>query len=368
MAQPLPDTLQPSLRGSTKNRGLKQSQAWDLPAICARRRSIYGTALLLVMALLLPACNANRGAFSEPIPRTPRMQEQPVDSAPRDVATGQTVPPRTETSAETTLGERLGRLDARIHTAPADSVPILQDEYQHLLDEANGSRNIQTGGGRGITDIDSAPAVQDVLVIPTSPQAGRGGDILNASYDSTLELKGLRASELRYAGAEAAPARPHESQPRARPAAPRGSTPANATTERTSAATASRTRSKGETQSGEKNLVNGVAATRAGWYAEAATQLPQALATPQNASNRTLTHYSYAQVLENTGKLKQAAEQYLKASQGETGLGHRSYISYCRVLAKSGQKDRARQLLVQFIGKNPKSDQVINARQLLQTL
>ena len=342
---------------------------------------------ILAALLLLPSCGGNRNVLSEPTPppsqtegspeitaapettasetTTPETTIPPVDGAPPAIATGER-----EITGEETLGERLGRLDARMRSAPPDSLPALQAEYQNLLDQATGSGTIETGGPRRDDPRDSSMAVQEPFALPYSPRDGRGNEILITSYDSTLELKGLRSSELRYAAGSsstvpAAAAEAHESKPRTRTSA-RRSTATTAAPEQPLPATGTRRGTKN--QPGATNFVNGVAATRAGWHAEAVDQLPRTLSTPQNTQRRTLAQYSYAQSLESTGKLSQAADQYLKASRNGTGLGDKSYISYCRVLAKSGQKDRARQLLVQFIGSHPKSDQVVNARQLLQTL
>jgi TolA-binding protein len=113
--------------------------------------------------------------------------------------------------------------------------------------------------------------------------------------------------------------------------------------------------------------VNGIAASKAGRYAEAAGQLPPVVASPPPGKRR-IAEYSYAESLEKTGKLDRAAQTYLKASKGNQELEHKSYLSYCRVLAKSGKREEARKLLAQFISRNPKSSQVVTARQLLQTL
>ncbi len=342
-------------------------------------------AAVVIAALLLGSCGGNRNVLTEPTPppsqtessqeETPQTSGSPEDDGTPSVAdatpyaadgSAPASSDERQISGQETLGERLGRLDAQMRTAPPEELPGLQAEYQRLLEEATGPGTIETGGPRRETRDDSSLAVQEPFVLPSSPRDRAGNEILITSYDSTLELKGLRASELRYAAASEnlpAAAEPHTSTPRPRTAA-RSTTAATAPAERPAAA---RSRSsRGEP--GEKNFVNGVAATRAGWHTEAADELSRALATPQSAGRRTLAEYSYAQSLENTGKLSQAADQYLKASRGVSKLSDKSYVSYCRVLAKSGQKERARQLLVQFIGKNPKSDQVVDARQLLQTL
>lgn len=382
MARTLPLTQQISLHGGGSIVAPEHLPAHGSPARPWRRACGVAVA---IAALLLSSCGGNRNVLTEPTPppsqtessqeETPRTSGSTGDDGLPAVAdatpyaadgSAPATPDEQQISGQETLGERLGRLDAQMRTAPPEDLPGLQAEYQRLLEEATGSGTIETGGPRREVRDDSSLALQEPLVIPSSPRDRQGNEILITSYDSTLQLKGLRARELRYAAASEnlpAAAEPHTSATRPRPAA-RATTAATASAERPAAA---RSRaSRGEP--GEKNFVNGVAATRAGWHAEAADELPRALAAPQNTQRRTLAEYSYAQSLENTGKLSQAADQYLKASRSGSKLSDKSYISYCRVLAKSGQKERARQLLVQFIGKNPKSDQVVDARQLLQTL
>lgn len=387
MARTLPLTQQTSLHADGSIAAPEHRPAHGGAARLLRR--VSGVAAIMA-GLLLSACGGNRNVLTEPTPppsetessqhETPQASRQPetggtpsvADSIPytsNGAADG--APPAAysdgQISGQETLGERLGRLDAQMRTAPPEDLPGLQAEYQRLLEEATGSGTIETGGPRREPPNDSSLAVQEPLVLPSSPRDRQGNEILITSYDSTLQLKGLRASELRYATASEnvapAAAEPHTSTPRPRTSA-RTTAASTASAERPATARSRASRA----EPGEKNFVNGVAATRAGWHAEAADELPRALATPQSTQRRTVAEYSYAESLENTGKLSQAADQYLKASRSGSKLSDKSYVSYCRVLAKSGQKERARQLLVQFIGKNPKSDQVVDARQLLQTL
>ena len=381
MARTLPLTQQTSLHADGSIAAPEHLPAHGSPARPWRRASGVAVA---IAALLLSSCGGNRNVLTEPTP-PPSQTESSQEETPQPSASTEddgmpavadatpyaadgsapATPDEQQISGQETLGERLGRLDAQMRTAPPEDLPGLQAEYQRLLEEATGSGTIETGGPRREIRDDSSLAAQEPFVIPSSPRDRQGNEILITSYDSTLQLKGLRASELRYAAASdnLPAAEPHTSAPRPRTSA-RATTAATASAERPAAA---RSRaSRGEP--GEKNFVNGVAATRAGWHTEAADELPRALSAPQSAQRRTLAEYSYGQSLENTGKLSQAADQYLKASRSGSKLSDKSYVSYCRVLAKSGQKERARQLLVQFIGKNPKSDQVVDARQLLQTL
>lgn|GEM_PF-2436748 len=333
-----------------------------------RRGGVVVVALALAAGLLLPACSANRNAISEPEPSPRGSAPPPVDGG---VPTSSIDAPPSDS---VTLGERLGQLDAMMRTATGDSLRILEAEYDRLLREATGRGSIQTGRAReadgGILGSEDIGMEDGGQVIASYPREGRDG-ILDAPYDSTAQLHGLRASELRYAagmnGREtASEARPQKSRTAGTAARVRTAPGKPAEKARESHVTQSRT--SAASHEGAQSFVNGIAASRAGWHAEAAAELPKALSSPLSQKRKTLARYSYGQALESSGRLSQAADEYLNASKENTGLAHKSFVAYCRVLAKSGEKARAKKLLVQFIGKNPKSDQVVDARQLLQTL
>jgi TolA-binding protein len=302
--------------------------------------SIRLSSAVALLALGVSACSSNK-TISE---GTPQQETRPVDSS----MTQSAPPPALDTTAEPTIGEQLGRLDALMRTASGDSLVRLQEEYQRLLMRANGN-TIQTGG----------------MSQPTTAQTQPDG-----ATASSTQLRGLRPSELRFAEGEDAGA--------STPATPRGTTTRTARPDAKTAARAidrddevelPREQSKSAALAQrQKKLVDGLAAARAGNYPKAVEDLPHALSGPLTGTKRTEAQYSYALSLEKTGNLTKAAENYLKASSAGESLGHKSYISYCRVLARSGQRQRARQLLVEFIQKNPKSPQVVNARQLLQTI
>lgn len=387
MAGFLPAALPASLQTGSDRRASDTARVRRIQERFSRP-GITALAMMLLMGLsLLSACSASRNTFSEPTPSSdtiagaqPPNTRPPVDGGVP--TTSADIPP----SDSITLGERLGRLDALMMTAPEDSLPILQAEYERLLREATGRGHIQTG--RVMDGEDAASNDMGILgegnITPSYPRNGRVEEIPNASYDSALPFRGLRASELRYADGSnervAADAKP--SQPRTKEVKASTARGTNATARTTSSSNASSAKTgssrTGTTASastgtssreGAQSFVNGVAASRAGWHAEAADELPKALSTPLNSKRKTVAGHAYGQALENTGKTSQAAKEYLNASKSSnSALAHKSYVAYCGMLAKSGEKARAKQLLVEFIGKNPKSTQVVNARQLLQTL
>lgn len=317
-------------------------------------RALVLPAVLLGLAMLSPGCS-NRNISAPP----PPMQEP-------EAASHETIP-QTDTSAiEPTLGEQLGRLDALMRTATGDSLAKLQAEYDRLLRRGNGGA-IQTGGD------DPQQAGGSDILDTTTPHAmaPQVTNLDTMASGPTPQLKGLRPSEIRFANGQSTPATPRRA---AASATGSGGKP-SATAGRASRSapqiiTPSRPVIAGSTTNAErqKKLVDGLAAVRAGNYAKAVQDLPSALDGALDGSRRTEAQYSYALSLEKTGNLTKAAEHYLKASRADEGLGHKSYISYCRVLAQSGQRDRARKLLAEFIQKHPKSTQVVGARQLLQTI
>ncbi len=311
-------------------------------------RALLLPAALLGLAMLSPGCS-NRNISAPPSP----VQEP-------EVASRETIQQTDTSSIEPTLGEQLGRLDALMRTATGDSLAKLQAEYDRLLNRAHGGE-IQTGGN----DAQQAGG-SDILDAP--PQVT---NLDTTAMGPTPQLKGLRPSEIRFANGQSTPATPRRS---AASATGNGGKPSAPAARAARSAAQSVPPSRPASTSGatsmerQKKLVDGLAAVRAGNYAKAVQDLPSALDGALDGAKRTEAQYSYALSLEKTGNLSKAAEHYLKASRADEGLGHKSYLSYCRVLAQSGQRDRARKLLAEFIQKHPKSAQVVGARQLLQTI
>ena len=114
----------------------------------------------------------------------------------------------------------------------------------------------------------------------------------------------------------------------------------------------------------ERDIVEGIAAERAGKYTDANKRFSSAKSGVKSPEAR----YSHAVSLEKTGDLGRAAGEYLAISGSGTSLGHKAYIDYCRVLSRQGQRGKARELVQRFIRQNPDSSQVGSARRLLQTL
>lgn len=376
MAGILPAAPQPSIQTDCTRLSCDMTRARRGQERFVRSGMMAVTVVLFMGLSLLSACSTSRNAFTEPAPSpdTSRSAQPPVDggdpTASSDILSSDSV----------TLGERLGRLDAQMMTAPEDSLPFLQAEYDRLLREATGRGHIQTGRVMDEEDMASNDMEDEDGIIPSHLRDGRNEGVSDVPYDSTLPFRGLRASELRYAngtnGRVEADIIP--SQPRARATEAKGNTARNTNTSARASSVRTVSSSRAEatasvsqatsSRDGAKSFVNGVAASRAGWHAEAAAELPKALSTPLNPKRKTLAGHAYGQTLESTGKTSEAAKEYLNASKGNSAMAHKSYIAYCGMLAKSGEKAKAKQLLVQFIGKNPKSNQVVNARQLLQTL
>lgn len=342
------------------------------------------SASLLLLSLVLGACGGG-ARVSEGRPDSDSSLIEQVRAATGDVTTGggQTGEAADEAMlADTTyytesgqlLGEALGQLDARMRTAPADSLPALRAEYQRLLELARRNRLRNTdrvpSGSKNGSPRDEYSALDDGDLSITIPSSG---------------LKGLRQSELspssgrRSSGARKpaatartapksterprvkSPARPAESNGaatamRARPAAPAAPAPAPVS-------------SQDEARRAEQQMVDGTAAVRAGKYAEGARQLEQAVKSRKLTGERRATAgYAYAFSLEKSGRLSDAAEQYLALSRQGGEPAHRAYIAYCRVLGQLGEKDRARQLVLRFLKEHPDSSQAVDARLLLQRL
>ncbi|MEP7217483.1 MAG: hypothetical protein ABI876_01125, partial [Bacteroidota bacterium] len=234
-----------------------------------------------------------------------------------------------------------------------DSLAHLQAEYERILRAAGGQPEIQTGmGDHG--DMESHPR-----------RLGNGQLANEAANDTTgaWNLKGLRPGELhnssstRRTTATAARKTVTPSHLAARTESRRESSePTPASTHVATAGNANR------------KLLDGIAEASAGKYSKATDDLPAALSGSLSKSNRNRAQYTYGHSLEKSGKLSKAAESYQQVTKDDRQLGDKSYVSYCRVLSESGQRDRARQLLIGFIAKHPKSPEVISARRLLQTL
>ena len=112
-------------------------------------------------------------------------------------------------------------------------------------------------------------------------------------------------------------------------------------------------------------MVSGIAAARAGKYADAVLKLAPLVSSGSADAD---ARYYYALSLEKTGQQSRAAEEYMRVSRGSGSLAERAYLDYCRMLAATGSRDRARQLLTQYIRRKGDSGQVVAARRLLQTL
>lgn len=375
------------------------------------------------------------------------LLDHPADSAAAGSSTTGTAP------EEPTIGERLGQLDARMRTAPPDSLPRLQEEYNRLLAERTGEpglvapTEVQTGGPQrwtfpvGAIDTDTLPKNdslerwlhygEDTIVIDTTVARPRRNnselvtsdtprdplDIveaaprpeepteqatpaarasspsaptapLAATGDPSKLFRGLRPSEIATipgheeggrsslrasAASRRAPAR--LSARDATSTRPRGRTnrrgasddrlAAAAASSSTSLATPQRRADAINTRGARKGLVEGIAAARAGKYADAVTKLEPAVKAGSAGAE---AGYYYALSLEKTGQFDRAASQYLRASKSGGALAQRSYLDYCRLLARSGKRQKARDLLTQFLRRNPDSTQAVTARRLLQTL
>lgn len=297
------------------------------------RPAVLAAGWVACVALMLSACAGGKEtSTSKPATADslPPVAELPPDTA-RDLRN------------DATLGEQLGRLDARMQTAPPDSLPILQAEYQRLLDLAAGTaHDVQTGAGGG------APAERPAV----TNTSGATGDTL-VGPDGLL---GFRSSEL--SGGDTGGSRPAA---RTRVVSRTGTTaPEIAAEERAAdAVTAERGR--------QRSYVDGLAAVQAGRYPQAVKDLAPIASNPPRGK-QTTARFAYARALEKTGDAAKAAEEYRAASAGTDQMAHKSYLNYCRLLAKSGKREQARKLLVEFIGRHPTSTQTVDARRLLQTL
>jgi TolA-binding protein len=338
-------------------------------------RTLLGA--LALACVLSVGCGSQRAAI-----------DAPVDST-------STRGPGTESQglpAGTTLGERLGQLDARMRTAPPDSIAELRAEYDRLLAERNGEPLVvQTGGPAGeqlASDTVTAQPRRDdnTLVtsdtpiepdesiaattrreesIATSPDAATG--------DPSKLFKGLRPDEIAtIPGHERAARAARSTRGEKVHKASKARSSRRGDERRLAAAPSRRVSPTSSGRAAEINargqrqgLVAGIAAARAGRYSDAVAKLGPAVTAGKGSAE---ANYYYALALEKTGQTDRAAAQYLRASRGGGTLAQRSYLEYCRLLARSGERTKARQLLSQFLRRNPDSTQAVTARRLLQTL
>ena len=238
----------------------------------------------------------------------------------------------------------------------------------------------RTIDGEIVSDVpvDQVPLSEDTY---TSRPRRRAGTSIKLPVTSTTpdprRFKGLRESEKRTIPGYR-PARSTSKPKRPAVAAVRRKTVRSTAPRRTAIATYSPRNESNRGSSGvkpltaaqrdarmsERNIVEGIAAERAGKYSEATKRLGAVKGGPKTPQAR----FSYALSLERTGELSRAASEYLALSSGGGALGHKAYIGYCRVLSMLGQRGRARELVQRFIRQNPASGQVASARRLLQTL
>jgi TolA-binding protein len=362
----------------------------------SRKVRVFRPFLLSLAVAVIVGCNANQAAMEPP----PKPEPERTQTAPSpDVAS---LPP----ASASDVGERLGRLDAQMRTAPLDSVLLLRAEYQRILDSIDMARRepVQTGGPdlRNSADSnrvadggnvqDSSSLTSDSLHRGTTTQEVQTGgeplqekfntfDTVDQSFveDPSKRFNGLRPSELRGVPGYS-PSKPgsvSEARPKAGTRRHPGRSRMLATRRKQSRTpryagqnSASRrgiSRSQMARMS-ERRIVNGIAATQAGRYTDAIKELGPALGSAGNSARSAHARYSYALSLEKTGQLSRAADQYLRLSRNGGAMGQKAYVAYCRLLARLGQRDRAKRLVLQFIQRNPDSTSVVTARRLLQAL
>jgi TolA-binding protein len=289
----------------------------------------------------------------------------------------------------------LGQLDAMMRDAPPDSLRALQEEYDRLLASRALAPSSITTGATADTLVDSSIVIEaipydtvvaeprrELPVEPSTPitpgaataSARRGPDSAPASEDPSRVFKGLRPEEIatipgherRAAVATSSRRESVRASSARRRAGNRGESRMAASSGPRPTLAAPSSRAETINARGErKELVAGIAAARAGKYADAVTKLAPSVSAGRGGSEGA---YYYALSLEKTGQLDRAAQQYLRASRGGGALAERSYLEYCRVLARKGDRQKARQLVTQFLRRNPDSTQAVTARRLLQTL
>lgn len=361
---------------------------------------------MVLMALIVTAgCASNASTVGEERAKTPSntspsdtasIAQAPIDTTDQEPITPDPLATKDRKKDETTLlGERLGRLDALIRTASPDSARRLREEYQRLLSQFTGEeQQVQTGNPS--TDVynparPNASPLPPVAPIDSFLSQREGGTRSIRRRNITAEELDRR---LRADDPQQAPSSTPATTPKATNAVSRRkvSTPEEAPSrriERTKSAittrrtlqrrevrdepTASQERSTSRAasapNSGKRQFINGVAAAQAGDTKVAGEALSRSLESRDlPGRNRPRAEYSYGTSLEESGRPAEAATHYRKAAKSGMKLNHKAYIAQCRALARSGKRDEARAMLVDFIRRNPKSPQIISARKMLQTL
>lgn len=361
------------------------------PLCCPRSTvicAIYSSALLV-----LSACTGSRPIVtdgSRTVLRDTTSRSLPDTLLPPEGITPNPLDDELERRNDPSLlAERLSRLDAMIQSAPTDSAHRLRTEYDSLLEEFTGeARSVATGsdglynparqslGDRGGTSpVDSFLAVRD------------GAEGLGSKSSPMVARSRERLGVRNGAGASPPATRASRRVPETRSGAVSTVSRRDATAENGSRLRASvtlrRVSSRRETQrrdavvsgrdtdgaDGAKEYIEGLASASAGRYDDATVQLPRAIESGDLSERHVgRAQRVYGQSLEATGEAARAAEQYRRAARRGGDNGDGAYIEQCRALAKSGERSRARRMLIDFIRRNPNSRQIVRARTLLQTM
>lgn len=307
------------------------------------------------------------------------------------------------------LAKRLEELDRRIATAPPDSIEALDAEYRHVIDSAMAAQGKQTDvitGPEGKAPLPTNQPTEstvrrqpsDTVVAPTAQAtpttstvrrqpSGNANNTPTPIDDPGKVFKGLRPDELRTAPAyqnnntshKTAPApaqsrvrrsgRTQESAAKIQPKkTKRQQTAVQEETGERAVASESVAPPEASERQLERRYIDGVASARAGNYADAASKLEPVVNSTLSKTRREEARYYYARSLEGLGRTDEALRNYNTVSNGSGSLKQRAYLDYCRLLANTGQKERARTMLRQFIRNNPNSRQAPDAQALLQTL
>ncbi len=311
-----------------------------------------------LIAMMLGGCASNQPAVEETT-----VDTTAVASAPEPVTTGPTI------------GERLGRLDAQMKTAPPDSIPILRAEYQQLLAESRNGEQPLDSALQPSSSADTSeeffriadtaypdtvvhtPPRKQIVTGPAQPSVDTAAMALSpaAIANPALVFNGLRPAELRTAPGYHPPSR-HRAHATRR--STRSVRPSVTQRPRTKA------EEQGLTRLSDRRMVEGMVAARAGRYAEAVEKFSGVSSVDRTDE----ADFYYALSLERTGELQAAASEYRTLSRGSSELAHRSVVAYARVLSQMGQTSRAKKTLWQFINANPNSPMVPSARELLQQI
>lgn len=284
------------------------------------------------------------------------------------------------------IAERLGQLDAMIRTAPADSIAYLRAEYEALLEEYTGESRIVATGNSDLynparealdhsgsaSDVDSFLASRDngrprrpvasPTVAGSREELRASGDRRDSSISALAVNTARRSNAVRSRTSTPGTISAGRQSTRVRSADARRRT--RAVVEEQTMPTAS-----AERADGKREYIDGLAAARAGRYDEAAVQLPKAIESGDlSPIHRARARQTYGQSLEASGDPAGASAQYQSASRQRGDIGERAYIDRCRAMALSGEREKARAMLREFIRSHPRSKQVVNARRLLQTI